>query len=181
MLNDQQRRILLQRARAAVSHALQETRATLPEPCDESLIARCGAFVSLHIGAELRGCIGMIDPERPLIETVTACAISAATADPRFSPVTMDELHSIRFEISVLSRPRAILGAHELEIGLHGVIVTEGSRKALLLPQVAAQEGWDAAELLTAACRKAGMPPTAWRGSTVRLEAFTAEVFGEDP
>jgi AmmeMemoRadiSam system protein A len=180
MLSAEQKRIALRVAREAVLVALQRLEPPLPEIIDEEVPGRFGVFVSLRNGKELRGCIGVVDPTRPLFQSIAACSVSAATTDARFPPVTLGEISSIRFEISVLSPPRRIQGPEEIEIGRHGVIVTLAGRTALLLPQVATQEGWSASELLSAACSKAGLPPAAWRGGAMRLEAFTAEVFRED-
>ena len=180
MLSDAQKRIALRVAREAVLGALQRLESPLPDISEDKTPGQFGVFVSLHNGKELRGCIGVIESARPLFQTIASCSVSAATTDTRFSPVTLGEMSSICFEISVLGPPCRIRGAEEVEIGRHGVIVTLAGRTALLLPQVATQEGWSASDLLSAACSKAGLPPAAWRGGATRLEAFTAEVFRED-
>lgn len=180
MLSAAQKQIALRAAREAVLRRLQLIEAEPPDTTEEKLLERCGVFVSLHSGEELRGCIGVIEPTAPLIATIATCAVSAATTDNRFPPVTLDEMPSIRFEISVLGPPVSIQGPDEVEIGRDGVIVTLGGRTALMLPQVAEHEGWGASDLLSAVCRKAGLPPAAWQEAATRLEKFTAEVFGEE-
>jgi AmmeMemoRadiSam system protein A len=152
----------------------------VPEITDEDRRDRRGAFVSLHIGEDLRGCIGYIESDRPLMETVVSCALAAATADPRFGSLTPGELPHVVFEISLLSEVRVIADASEIVIGRDGVIVTMGGRKALLLPQVATKLGWSQEEFLGAACRKAGLPASAWRLDGARIEIFSAEVFCEE-
>jgi len=108
MLSDDHRKVLLQTARAAVACRLQRIELELPETPAEPLAAPSGAFVTLRVEGELRGCIGVIEAVRPLIEMVAGCAASAATADPRFPPITLEELPRVRFEISVLSPPRRL-------------------------------------------------------------------------
>lgn len=176
-----ERKRLLDAARAAVAASVGGGDPFEPVITDEDLRDRRGAFVSLHIGDELRGCIGYIESDRPLVTTVVSCAVAAATADPRFPSLTSGELAAVTFEISLLSPPRAVTGAAEIEVGRHGVIVTSGGRKGLLLPQVATRTGWNAEEFLEGACRKAGLPAGAWRRPGARVEVFSAEVFGEEP
>jgi AmmeMemoRadiSam system protein A len=180
MLSTAQKRIALRAAREAVLRRLQRLESEAPDTTEQELLERSGVFVSLHSDEELRGCIGVIEPSAPLIATIATCAVSAATTDSRFPPVTIAEMPSIRFEISVLGPLVRIQGPDDLEIGRHGVIVTLGGRTALMLPQVAAHEGWSAADLLSAVCRKAGLPSAAWQEAATRLEKFTAEVFGEE-
>jgi len=114
----------------------------------------------------------------PLFKVVQECAVAAATEDPRFPPVSPGELPSLRVEVSVLT-PLAPILPEEVEIGRHGLMVSQGGRRGLLLPQVPVEWGWDRETFLDQACVKAGLPPSAWRhGAT--LQAFTAEVFGEE-
>lgn len=125
----------------------------------------------------LRGCIGYVDASRPLWLTVWHSAGEAATTDTRFSPVTPDEILSLSIEISVLSAPRRAKPA-DVRVGEHGVILSEGPLRALLLPQVATDRGWNAESFLDACADKAGLPPRAWTNGAA-LEIFTAEVFHE--
>ncbi|MCL4820584.1 MAG: AmmeMemoRadiSam system protein A [Vicinamibacteria bacterium] len=172
-----EREALLALARHAIAGAIGTPGSgPAPQPEDAS---RGGAFVSLHDreGA-LRGCIGFIESDDPHPRTVRDAAIAAATRDPRFPPVRADELHGLQIEISLLTSPRPIRAA-EVECGRHGLIVSRGGRRGLLLPQVPAQFGWDREQFLAATCRKAGLPETAWRDPGTTIEAFEAEVFSE--
>jgi len=136
-----------------------------------------GAFVTLHENGALRGCIGMVMAVQPLDETVREMARAAAVEDSRFEPVTEAELEKLQLEISVLS-PMFEIAPEDVVVGRHGLMVSYGGRRGLLLPQVAPEWGWDRETLLAQTCRKAGLPAEQWkRGAT--LEAFTAEVFGE--
>jgi len=181
MLSDTQRKRLLLVARQAIRAACCGE----PEPDlrtdDPQLLAPCGAFVTLHTkeGA-LRGCIGLIEARLPLIETIYEMAIAAATQDPRFPPVSCAEVPHLHIEISVLSLPREIQDINEIEVGRHGLIISRGGRRGLLLPQVATEYNWDREEFLQHTCMKAGLPPEAWRDSGTKIECFEAEVFGEE-
>lgn len=182
MLNSDQRRLLLSAARSAVAARLHLHAAGDPaHTTDRVLLEPRAAFVSVHLQEELRGCIGTIDPAGPLLRTVIHCAVSAAFEDERFSPLTAGELPHVVFEISVLSAMQTIAGPEEIVVGRDGLIVTAGRVRGLLLPQVAARLGWGADQFLEATCRKAGLPPAAWREAGVKTEVFTAEVFSEAP
>jgi hypothetical protein len=137
-----------------------------------------GAFVSIYVDDDLRGCVGRIVSHDPLRETVRVCAVAAATQDNRFDPLVPEEALRARFEISVLSEPASLTDPSEIEVGRHGLIVSQGGRKGLLLPQVASREGWDAKTFLDQTCRKAGLPAGAWR-TGAGVEIFEACVFGE--
>jgi len=138
-----------------------------------------GAFVTLKIGGRLRGCIGMVEPRKPLKETVAEMARAAAVSDPRFMPVEEDEVASIGIEISVLTPLRRIRSRDEIVVGTHGLVVEKGSYRGLLLPQVAAEAGWDAETFLGYTCEKAGLPRNAWRDPGTEIFVFSAQVFGE--
>lgn len=141
-----------------------------------------GAFVTLKTReGDLRGCIGTILPVGPLDETVARMAVAAAVEDPRFPAVRASELPGLLFEISALTLPQPVPDPARIEVGRHGLIVTRGSRKGLLLPQVAPEWGWDREEFLKHTCLKAGLPEEAWRDPQTRLEWFEAEVWGEEP
>jgi AmmeMemoRadiSam system protein A len=142
------------------------------------LLEKRGAFVTLHSGGELRGCIGVPGAISSLYETVQNCAISAATADPRFPPLTLSELSEIEIEISVLSPLEPVKAIEEVEIGVHGLVVQHEGRRGLLLPQVATEHGWDREQFLRQVCRKAGLQMDAWKEGA-RIDRFTAFVFGE--
>jgi AmmeMemoRadiSam system protein A len=122
-----------------------------------------GAFVTLHKHGELRGCIGHIEPNEPLGQVITRCAVAAASADPRFPPITVDELEQIHIEISLLGLVEPIHGPAEIDVGRHGLVVEQGWQRGLLLPQVATEWNWDAETFLTHTCHKAGLPRDAWK------------------
>ena len=140
-----------------------------------------GVFVSLHLGAgddrTLRGCMGTLACGEGLLSAVAHATVAAATSDPRFAPVEPDEVRILDVEISVLS-PLQPAAVEQVELGRHGVCVSRGGRRALLLPQVAAEHGWDRDTFLAQACLKAGLAPDAWHDGATLLEVFTAEVFG---
>ncbi|HEX5036571.1 MAG TPA: AmmeMemoRadiSam system protein A [bacterium] len=179
MLNEQEKIELLRLARSTLEAYLKERRFPRIEPSHARLKENGGAFVTLERFGELRGCIGHLAADKPLSLTVQEMAIEAATGDPRFGAVTEDELPDLEIEISVLADFRKIRDVSEIRIGEHGLIVGDGRRRGLLLPQVAAREGWDVPTFLSATCRKAGLPMDAWRKGGIVIETFTAEVFSE--
>jgi AmmeMemoRadiSam system protein A len=143
----------------------------------EELRRPAAAFVSLHKSGRLRGCVGWIRAAKPLYFTVAECARAAAFHDNRFEPLAAEELGEIEIEISVLS-PFFSIAPEAIEPGTHGVLVTQGFQRGLLLPQVAREFGWGRERFLEETCRKAGLEPDAWRKGA-SLEAFTAVVFSE--
>jgi AmmeMemoRadiSam system protein A len=177
LLDEPRRKGLLQRARAAIARAIGAPVGAPAAPvAPEDL--KAGAFVTLRLSGQLRGCIGYPDPLLPLVEAVERCAVSAALADPRFPPLSLSEWHEIELEISVLGPIEPVADLAEIEIGRHGLIVERGHRRGLLLPQVAIEWQWDAVEFASHTCAKAGLPHDAWRAGA-RLYRFEAEVFGE--
>lgn len=169
---------MLALARSAIEAAVLQR--PLPDMhCTTPLLAApSGAFVSLHQRGRLRGCIGQIDAREPLALTVAQCAVAASMEDPRFSPVTADELPGLELEISVLS-PLAPIRPEEVEVGKHGLLVSRGWQRGLLLPQVATQFHWTRERFLQETCHKAGLDADAWKDPGTHIEAFTAEVFSE--
>jgi AmmeMemoRadiSam system protein A len=139
---------------------------------------RAAAFVTLTVDGELRGCMGNLDPTRPLRESVAASALSAALDDPRFPRVRSDELPGIEVGVSVLGPASPIADRGTFRPGVDGVIVERGGRRGLLLPEVATEWSWGATEMFTAVCRKAGLPGDAWRDPGTRLFAFQTVRFG---
>ena len=135
-----------------------------------------GAFVTLTKKGELRGCIGYIEPVVPLYKAVQQCAVYAASEDPRFTPVIPRELADIAVEISVLTTPRKINDARQVQVGRHGLVMSQGGRRGVLLPQVATENGWEREEFLSQACLKAGLPADAWKKGAA-IEVFEAIVF----
>jgi uncharacterized protein len=178
ILHDADRRELLKLARHVVVHAVENSKRMKITPPAGVLGEPSGAFVTLRIGKRLRGCIGRLEAEEPLARIVADCAYSAAMNDPRFRPVTAEELPELEIELSVLSAP-ARISAEEVQAGVHGLIVTRGHRRGVLLPQVAAEYHWSAERFLEETCVKSGLPPGAWRESDTLIEGFTADVFSE--
>lgn len=169
---------LLALARLALEMFLGEGR-EFPAPAADRITGENeGVFVTLRHRGDLRGCIGLLRAPEPLPELVQHCAV-AASRDPRFPPLKLQELPGTSIEISVLGPARAILGPEEFRAGEEGLIVTLGRRKGLLLPQVAKERDWDAVRFLEETCVKAGLPRNAWR-SGAKVEAFPAEVFREE-
>ena len=136
-----------------------------------------GAFVTLHKNGELRGCIGHIIGDRSLAETVAEMAVAAAFQDPRFPPVTADELPDLDIEISAMTPLRRITDVEEIQVGRDGIIVQQDGHSGLLLPQVATQYGWDRETFLDYTCRKANLPPDAWKDKNTTIYIFSADVF----
>ena len=174
------RAALLSLARQSIVTFLEEGR-RLKRGRDYDLVAPAhrGAFVTLHSSSgDLRGCIGTILPIGPLDETVVRMAVAAAVEDPRFDCVTLPELPSLSIEISALTVPdRAEV--ESIRVGRHGLIISRGSRKGLLLPQVAPEWGWNRLQFLDQTCKKAGLPAGAWRDPDTIVEWFEAEVWRE--
>ena len=136
-----------------------------------------GAFTSLYLRGELRGCVGYVLPVSPVYRAVADTARAAAFEDTRFHPVTLPEAPHLEIELSILSPPQPI-SAEAIEIGRHGLLISMAGRRGLLLPQVPTEHHWDRTTFLEQTCRKAGLPLDAWqKGATI--EAFTAEVFGD--
>ena len=139
-----------------------------------------GVFVTLKKFGRLRGCMGILDGARPLPEAVRHAARTAALGDPRFQPVTPEELRDLHIEVSVLSKPWPMRSIDELEIGRHGIIVERGMRRGLFLPQVATEHHLDKEVFLARCCaEKAGLPPDAWRDPQTRVWLFTADIYSE--
>lgn len=138
-----------------------------------------GVFVTLNKKGNLRGCIGYILPLAPLQQAVTDMTVSASTRDPRFPPVTKEEVKDIEIEISVLSPLRTIQAIDEIEVGRHGLYITRGANAGLLLPQVASSNRWNRTEFLKQTCRKAGLPDNAWQERGTTIYTFSAQIWSE--
>lgn len=137
-----------------------------------------GAFTSLYLRGVLRGCVGYVLPVNSVYRTVAETARAAAFEDTRFPPVTKDEAPHLEIELSILSPPKPIQ-ADAIEIGRHGLLISMAGQRGLLLPQVPVEHHWNRTTFLEQTCRKAGLPLDAWqKGATI--EAFTAEVFGDE-
>jgi AmmeMemoRadiSam system protein A len=179
MLNAAEKSALLELARKTLAcHLRNEAQPSVVQDSN-ALNEKRGAFVSLHRGAELRGCIGQLFADHKLAEVVRHCVISAASEDTRFDPVTNRELPELNIEISVLSPFQRVQNVEEIEVGRHGLYLVHGYLRGLLLPQVAAEYGWDRKTFLKQTCRKAGLPDSAWQDSKTEIYMFEAEVFSE--
>jgi uncharacterized protein len=180
----EQRRILLEIAHASIASGIVQepvpdeppTLANLPELRARLLEPR-GVFTTLYLHGRLRGCVGYAMPIHPLFRGVAETARAAAFQDTRFWPVTPAELSDLQVSLSVLSLLFPI-NPEQVKVGRHGLLVSDDSRRGLLLPQVPVEHGWDRLTFLEQTCHKAGLPGDAWRSAT--LEAFTAEVFGDE-
>ena len=170
--------LLLQIARVAVRSHVLGRPFTPPEITSDNLTESCGIFVSIHKNGELRGCIGNVQGSGPLYRRVGECAISAAVADPRFAPVEPHELPLIDFEISVLSPMERVIAITEIEVGKHGLLISKGHHRGLLLPQVAMAYRWDRETFLRETCRKAGLGQDDWKDGAI-IHRFSAFVFSE--
>jgi len=178
ILSETQRQFLLHLAREAITARLVEDRMIEPKTDDPLMAEKRGAFVTLTKKGKLRGCIGYPLPVKPLAGAVAEMAVAAAIEDPRFEPVSIKEIGDLHIEISVLSLPAPIDDPKNVVVGRHGIIISRGFNKGLLLPQVPLEYHWDRETFLRHGCLKAGLPPDAWKKGT-RIEVFEAEVFGE--
>ena len=171
---------LLALARAAVASALRAQAPPRPQTAHAILDEPRGAFVTLKKRGMLRGCIGRVDAEWPLWETVVRMARAAAFDDPRFPALEAAELDEVEFEISVMSPLHEVASGLEVEPGRHGVMLSLRGHRALFLPQVATEQGWNREEFALHTCRKAGLPPEALEDPETRMEIFTASIFSEE-
>lgn len=176
-LSAEEKLFLLRLARQAILSRFHAEPVPKPHHVPERLRERCGAFVTLHMENQLRGCVGLPFPQQRLVDAVKEAAVSAAFDDPRFAPLRFEELPRLKLEISVLTAPQPI-APQDVRAGEHGLLVTHSGRRGLLLPQVATEYGWSTERFLAETCRKAGLPADAWQHGAV-IEAFTAEVFEE--
>jgi uncharacterized protein len=174
---------LLTVARVAIAKAI-DLRPVVSDPPSwsgpggERLHVAAGAFVSIHVGDDLRGCVGRPESDLPLIDVVRRCAVSAATSDSRFPALHSSEWPRVSIEISVLGPIEPVADLLEIEVGRHGLIAQLGPRRGLLLPQVATEWGWEREEFVRHTCRKAGLADDAWR-TGAQLFKFEAQVFGD--
>lgn len=182
-LDDDEQRELLRIARTTVKEHLLSGRTPPGAPHKKSLVAPAAVFVSAHEGPALRGCIGTTQEASPIYKAVQEMAIAAATRDPRFRPVKLEELPQLRFEIAVLGPRTPMTSVADIKIGTHGVQVTSNAgprpHRGLLLPKVAVEQGWDVETLLDKTCEKAGLPKDWWKAHHGDVELFTAQTFDE--
>ncbi|MHC1738842.1 MAG: AmmeMemoRadiSam system protein A [Ignavibacteriaceae bacterium] len=144
-----------------------------------ALAIKAGAFVTLHLNKQLRGCIGFITSDTPLFQTVCEAAVLAASKDYRFAPLFLQELPKVLLEISVLSPPLKLADYEEIIIGKHGLIVEEEGIRGLLLPQVATENDFTVPDFLSAVCKKAGLRNFEWKERFLNIFTFEAIVFSE--
>ena len=179
LLNQQERRELLEIARRSVEAAVKHTAYKPPPTSDPALQQERGVFVTVTAKGQLRGCIGYVMPLKPLYLAVSEVAVLAALEDNRFPPVTAGELDQLHYEVSVLSPFRRLLDVRQVEVGRHGLLVRKGPYEGVLLPQVPVEQHWDRKTFVEQACVKAGLPPQAWQDDDTDLFVFSALVFGE--
>lgn len=190
-LSQKEGEFLVQLARKAVEEYLKTGKhVNIPENLSEKLLQPCGVFVTINSlenqEKELRGCIGYPYPSTPLAEAVIDSAINAATHDPRFPPVRLNELNRVVFEISVLTPPQRIEVKNpkeycsKIKVGEDGLIIERGFCKGLLLPQVPVEWEWDEEEFLCQCCNKAGLPPDQWLIEGTKIYKFQAIIFEEE-
>lgn len=177
-LHNDEKRSLLQIARRAIESALTDREALEISGLTGNLAALRGVFVTLRRGGRLCGCIGRVVVLEPLARVVAECAIAAALDDPRFARLQPTDLGELQIELSVLS-PSQPVAPEEVQPGVHGLVISRGEKRGILLPQVATEHRWTRERFLGETCEKAGLAPTAWKSAETRIEAFTAEVFSE--
>jgi AmmeMemoRadiSam system protein A len=171
-----ERELLLRLAHQSIE-ALVQGRPFDPASPSPHLAEPRGVFTTLYLGGQLRGCVGYVFPVTPLYRAVTETARASASEDSRFLPIRLEEVAGLGVSLSVLS-PLAPIEADQVEVGRHGLLISRGGHRGLLLPQVPVEHGWDRLTFLEQTCRKAALPLDAWsQGAT--LECFTAEVFGD--
>jgi uncharacterized protein (TIGR00296 family) len=190
-LNLDEGKFLVELTRNAVKEYLKTGKhLQTPQNTPKKLFEQCGVFVTINKvkqgEKQLRGCIGYPYPTLPLVEAVIESAVDAATQDPRFYPLTLNELDNVVFEVSVLTPPEAITVKKpdeyvtKIKVGEDGLIVEKGVFKGLLLPQVPVEWAWDEEEFLCQCCIKAGLPPDSWLTKGTKIYKFQAIIFEEE-
>lgn len=180
-LNKDNQRRLLEIAKQSLEAYIKQDKTLKFEEKDFLLNKPMGAFVTLKKHGELRGCIGVFQPNIPLYQVVAETAISSAVNDVRFMPVTKDELDELEYEISVLSPLKKVDSWKNIEIGKHGVQIRKGNRSGVFLPQVATENNWELDTFMSVLCfQKAGLASDCWKNPEIEIYVFTAQVFGEE-
>jgi AmmeMemoRadiSam system protein A len=179
-LTPAQKDFLLRAGRSAMEAAVRNQVPPPHDTADPVLLSHSGAFVTLTISGELRGCIGYFEPVYPLVESVTGAAVKAALDDHRFPPVRVEELPRIRLEISVLSRRIPVNSIDDIVVGRDGLYIEADTARGLLLPQVATEYRWDAERFLFHTFRKCGLPPAQIGAPGIAVFRFIADVFSEN-
>ena len=179
-LSFEEKEILLKTARESILQEFSESDIAMVDyKAYPKLKMELGAFVTLKIDENLRGCIGYIIARKPLFETIVDASKQSAFADPRFPELSREELDEVTIEISVLSQFESIKSYDEIEVGKHGLLLDEGGR-AVLLPQVATEQNFNRSQFLTALCHKAGLYGNYWKERMLDIKVFTALVFSEE-
>lgn len=187
MLQTEDGKFLVELAREAIKTYLKDEK-IIEVPVDTPKLLResMGVFVTIHRKGQLRGCIGYPEPVKPLVNALIEISVSSATADPRFPPLSLDELDEVELEVSVLTKPELIEVKtpkgylNQIKIGEDGLIVEKGVYRGLLLPQVAVEWCWDVEEFLANTCMKAGLSPDCWFDEKTKIYKFQALIFHED-
>jgi AmmeMemoRadiSam system protein A len=180
MFTPEEKRELVAIARRAIGDALHGRSPAVRVPTAGNLARPGGAFVTLRIDGNLRGCIGYIQAPIPLAEVVAEVSEKAALEDPRFSPLSLQEYEHVAIEVSVLSPLQRISDVDEIVVGKHGLLLELRHARGLLLPQVADEYGWDRETFLDNTARKAGLPRNAWKDPDAAIYVFTAEIVQEE-
>lgn len=173
------KKALLRLARASIECVVQGKPLPRTDLLNRSLHAPCGAFVTVRVHNDLRGCYGYVNAYYPLAQSVQEVAVKAAQEDPRFEPVLPDELENMELEISVLEAPEQVVRIEDITVGVDGLIIETQFNRGLLLPSVATEYGWDREQFLNHTAIKAGLPPGAWKNKNVIISKFRAAKFSE--
>ncbi len=186
-ITDDDGKILVKTARLIVTEYLKNrSKIKLDQSFESNFSFKSGVFVTLDTAVGLRGCVGFPLPDKKLYNALSEAAIAAATEDPRFPPVNVDELDQITFEVTVLTPPEVIHISDTMEypskikVGRDGLIVKHGFSSGLLLPQVSVEYGWTEEEFLSHTCEKAGLPENCWKEKETQVQKFEGIVFKEE-
>lgn len=181
-LNDEEKGVLILAARDSIQSLFGEKVSPIIDYNYFPRLGRVGqgAFVTITINNNLRGCIGYISSNMTLLDTVCDAAKQASANDPRFYPLIKEEFPSVNIEISILSPLTPISNYQQIEIGTHGLVLDTKESRSILLPQVAIENNYNIQQFLTALCEKAGIEPYAWEEDFLDIKTFTATVFSEE-
>ena len=178
LLIKKEQKELLKIARDTIVEYVTNRKVPAAASSSPGLNLHSGCFVTVKQKGELRGCIGNFVSNQPLYQLVQEMAVSAATRDPRFYPMKVDDLTDFALDISVLSPLEKTDSVEKIRVGIHGIYIVKGSYRGVLLPQVATEYGWNRDQFLQHTCIKAGLPQDAWQGEC-EIYIFSAQVFGE--
>jgi len=177
--SEKEKNELLKIARNAVTGYIEKNQKVYPDVQNDKFLQKRGVFVSLYVNEDLRGCIGYPLPYKELYKAIVDNAISAASEDIRFQSIVSEEIDKLKIEISVLTVPESVNDYSDIKVGEHGILVSKGNNKGLLLPQVPVKYGWNREEYISHGCLKAGLPNDEWRRG-VEIKVFKAIVFSEE-